>query len=210
MLESAPGTDGESGHSVSRTIVLASGSRYRASVLAKLGLPFAQQAAAIDETAGVSEHPYDLVRRLGVAKAAAVAAAHPDALIIGGDQVACVNGSILGKPGGRAQAINQLTVQSAQRVRFFTSLHLLDTATNAGRTLVDVTDVQFRALTQSQIECYVDQEQPYDCAGSFKSEGLGIALFRAIRGTDPDALVGLPLIGLCTLLEQAGQPVLGT
>ena len=185
-------------------LVLASTSRYRRELLERLRLSFDVARPDVDETASPGESPRDLAIRLAQAKACAVATQlADDAWALGSDQVAEVEGRALGKPGGRAAAIAQLDSMSGRIVRFHTALCL---AHADGRTFaeIDLTEVHFRALTDAEIERYVDAEQPFDCAGSFKSEGLGIALFERIDNRDPSALVGLPLIATCMLLRKAG------
>ena len=185
-------------------IVLGPTSPFRRELLAKLGLPFLTDAPQTDETAMAGETPADLVRRLASAKAHDVGARHPDALVIGSDQVACIDGEILGKPGDRETAIRQLTAATGRTVTFHTGLCLLNTATGREQSAVEPFEVQFRPLSTAQIERYVDREQPYNCAGSFKSEGLGITLFSALHGRDPNTLIGLPLILLVEMLEREG------
>lgn len=185
-------------------LVLASTSRYRRELLERLRLSFDVARPDVDETASPGESPRNLAIRLAQAKACAVATQlADDAWALGSDQVAEVEGRALGKPGGRAAAIAQLDSMSGRIVRFHTALCL---AHADGRTFadIDLTEVHFRALTDTEIERYVDAEQPFDCAGSFKSEGLGIALFERIDNRDPSALVGLPLIATCMLLRKAG------
>ena len=185
-------------------LVLASTSRYRRELLERLRLSFDVARPDVDETASPGESPRDLAIRLAQAKACAVATQlADDAWALGSDQVAEVEGRALGKPGGRTAAIAQLDSMSGRIVRFHTALCL---AHADGRTFadIDLTEVHFRALTDAEIERYVDAEQPFDCAGSFKSEGLGIALFERIDNRDPSALVGLPLIATCMLLRKAG------
>lgn len=191
-------------------LVLGSTSRYRAELLRRIAPRFRQTAPDVDETPQPDEAPAALARRLAQAKAEAVAKLHPGALIIGSDQVAGLGDAILGKPGTTARAIEQLQASSANAVRFYTGLCLIDARREpfVARHALDITDVQFRALTRTEIERYVEREQPLDCAGAFKSEGLGIALFEHIRSDDPTALVGLPLIALCRLLRAAGVAVL--
>lgn len=189
-------------------IVLASSSPYRRQLLSKLNLDFSCSSSDVDETRLQNETPQDLVLRLSKAKAQKVAESHPGHVVIGSDQVALLGETILGKPGNRETAINQLTAQSAQAVSFYTGLCVLDSATGQALMDMDVCHVHFRALSLRQIQRYLDIEQPYDCAGSFKSEGLGIALFSKIVGEDPNALIGLPLIKLVTLLEQLNVPIL--
>ena len=185
-------------------LILASTSRYRREMLQRLGLPFDVARPDVDETAHAGESAISLAIRLGRAKAQAVAAGlGDDDWALGSDQSADVLGEILGKPGNRAAAIAQLQSMAGKRIRFHTSLAL---AHRDGRVFeaLDLTEVAMRALTDDEIERYVDAEQPFDCAGSFKSEGLGITLFDAIDNHDPTALVGLPLIATARLLRQAG------
>lgn len=196
-------------HEPARTLILGSSSRYRAALLERLGLPFSQSSPDIDETPGPEELPADLVLRLAAAKAEAIAERTENALIIASDQVASIDDQILGKPGTAERACEQLSRLSGRLVTFYTSLHLLDTASGRQVSELDITEVQFRELGVRQIEHYVAAERPLDCAGAFKSEGLGIALFEHIRCSDPNALIGLPLIRLCTALAVFGQPVLG-
>ena len=186
------------------TLVLASTSRYRRELLARFGLPFDTSRPEVDETPAADEQADALAARLGRAKALAVAAGcDRDAWVIGSDQAAEVEGRLLGKPGGRAAAIAQLQAMRGRRVRFHTSIAL---AHADGRVLeaLDLTEVAMRELDDSEIARYVDAEQPFDCAGSFKAEGLGITLFDAIESRDPTALIGLPLIATARLLRQAG------
>lgn len=197
------------------TLILGSSSPYRGQLLEKLGLPFEQIAADVDETELPDEQAPDLVLRLGRAKAEAIAARtnHPDALIIGSDQVASVRDAggyqILGKPHTSDNAQAQLQLLSGQRVQFFTSLCLLRTRDGLVQTGLDETCVTFRDLNKAEIRDYVAREQPLNCAGAFKSEALGIALFERLETQDPNALVGLPLILLCKFLTKAGCPPLG-
>lgn len=190
-------------------LILASSSRYRAMLLERLDLPFSTAAPDVDETPMPGESPRDLVARLARLKAEAGAVGAGDALVIGSDQVAELDGRILGKPGTRERAVAQLTALSGREVVFHTGLCLFDTRDGARQLTVVDTPVRFRPLSAHQIADYVAREQPLDCAGAFKSEGLGIALFEQLGGTDPNALIGLPLIALCTMLERAGLPVLG-
>lgn len=185
-------------------LVLGSTSPFRKKLLDKLGLPFSTAAPDVDETRHKSEMPADLVMRLSEAKARAVAESHPEALIIGSDQVACAGEQILGKPGNRENAIAQLGSMAGKRITFYTGLCLLNSKTNRSQVLCEPFHVHFRQLNDAQIERYVDREQPFNCAGSFKSEGLGITLFRKLEGDDPNALVGLPLIRLVEMLDKEG------
>ena len=190
-------------------LILASTSRYRAALLERLGLPFSTLAPEVDETPARGEAAVDLVRRLAIAKARAGSRAYPDALVIGSDQLAVLDDAVLGKPGTEARAREQLARLSGRSVTFLTGLCLIDGRTQREQVEVVETPVRFRTLSDRQIADYVAREQPLDCAGAFKSEGLGIALFEALEGTDPNALVGLPLIALTTMLTNAGLPVLG-
>lgn len=191
-----------------RRLVLGSGSSFRKSLLTRLGLAFDIDVPDIDESPGIDEIPDDLVRRLAHEKARAVAARHADVLVIGSDQVADLRGEILGKPTSRAHAARQLGRISGERVIFRTGLSLVDGRSGRAQTEVVTVGVQFRVLSPQQIEHYLEREKPYDCAGSFRSEGLGIALIESISGSDPNALIGLPLIRLVTMLEVEGISVL--
>jgi len=187
-----------------KELVLASSSEYRRSILNKLQLPFTFRSADIDETPLPDEAPQMLAIRLANAKALAIAKHYPNHLIIGSDQVAVCDGDLLGKPGDRIGAARQLQAQSGRVATFYTGLCLLDSASNTVRDALDICHVHFRILTNEQIHRYLDQEQPYDCAGSFKSEGYGISLFEKFEGEDPNALIGLPLIKLIALLAEFG------
>lgn len=187
-----------------KQLVLASTSPFRKSLLEKLAVPFITDTPHTDETPHADEPPERLVRRLAEAKARDVASRHPDALIIGSDQVACVEGRVQGKPGSRENAIAQLSQASGRAVNFHTGLCLLDSATGRALVTVEPFTVHFRSLARDQIERYVDHERPFDCAGSFKSEGYGITLFSALEGRDPNSLIGLPLIALVEMLEKVG------
>lgn len=173
-------------------------------LLQKLGLAFSTYAPLIDESPQPGENPARLVMRLSLRKAQAAGDKFPDALIIGSDQVACINDIVLGKPGDRKHAIEQLQTASGRRVIFYTGLTLLNTANGNNQTLCEPFIVCFRRLQRDQIERYLDAEQPYNCAGSFKSEGLGISLFERLQGDDPNALIGLPLIRLVAMLNTEG------
>lgn len=187
-------------------VVLASTSRYRRELLARLLPDFAVDAPDVDETPIAGESPRDLAIRLASAKAQAVAARHPDAIIIGSDQVAELDGIALGKPGSVEAARAQLAASSGHTVSFHTALCVFDTRSNAmvERFAIDCTQVVFRTLDAATIARYIDVEKPLDCAGSFKAESLGIALFERIESSDPTALIGLPLIALARLLREAG------
>lgn len=184
-------------------LVLASTSRYRRELLERLGLPFACIAPRVDETQGDDETPDALVERLARAKAMAVARGVPDACVIGSDQLAAFDGGVLGKPGDAERAVAQLSAMSGRDVVFLTALCVVRGEHEIGLH-VDRTVVRFRDLSLAEIERYVDAEQPFDCAGSFKSEGRGITLFDAIETRDPTALIGLPLIATSHLLRDAG------
>ncbi len=184
-------------------VVLASTSPFRKELLQRLGLPFETAAPDVDETPRTNESPQALVRRLSELKARAIGYTHAG-LIIGSDQVASTGADILGKPGTHEKAVAQLAFLSGKRVSFYTGLCLLNSV--SGELQLDMVPyhVQFRALTDTQIEHYLRAEQPYNCAGSFKSEGLGITLFERMEGDDPTALIGLPLIRLTSMLANAG------
>lgn len=185
-------------------LVLGSTSRYRAELLRRLCASFEQRAPGTDETALPGEPPAARALRLAIAKAEAAAAGLIDALVIGSDQVAELDGQMLDKPGTPDRACEQLAASSGRTVHFHTALCLLDSRSGERHTHVDHTQVRFRTLTDGEIQRYVEREQPLDCAGSFKCEGLGISLFERIDNEDPTALVGLPLISLARLLRQAG------
>jgi septum formation protein len=192
----------------SRGLLLASTSPYRKALLQRLGLPFACADPRIAEQVNAGEAPVETARRLAAAKARAVAARHGDALVIGADQVASCGALRLHKPGAHANAVRQLTAVSGKTVRFDTAVALIDARSGQVLERVVPSLVRFRELTPTQIEDYLRREQPYDCAGSAKAEGLGIALIAGIDGDDPTALIGLPLIALSELLARAGMPVL--
>ena len=191
-----------------RQIILASTSVYRRQLLERLRLPFTVIASHVDEAALSDEGPEPLARRLALAKALAVATQHPECLVIGSDQVADLDGEALGKPGTHARAMAQLQRMRGQTVIFQTAVAVVCLATGFAQTELAAVKVQFRDLTDDQIAHYLLAEKPYDCAGSAKSEGLGIALLARIDNDDPTALVGLPLIRTCHLLEAAGLTVL--
>jgi septum formation protein len=191
-----------------RSVVLGSTSRYRRELLERLRIPFTVSAPGVDETPLSGETPQALARRLALAKARAVAAMHPDAVVIGSDQVADLAGQPLGKPGEHARAVQQLRQMRGQTVIFQTALAVVCLA--SGYEQVDLAEVRvvFRDLSDDEIEAYLRAEQPYDCAGSAKSEGLGIALLESIDNDDPTALIGLPLIRTARMLRQAGVKLL--
>jgi septum formation protein len=190
-----------------RRLVLASTSPYRRSLLESLGLRFECLPPGVNEHPRPGEDGAHLVRRLAHAKAGAGARARPDALVIGSDQLALRDGAILGKPLEHAAAVAQLQASAGRELRFLTAVCLVDAASGATQSHVDETLVRMRALTTEEIERYLAREPAYDTAGSFKVEGLGIALFDWIRSEDPTALQGLPLIWLCSALARAGLPV---
>jgi MAF protein len=189
-------------------IVLASSSIYRRELLQRLQLSFEWTSPAVDETPRPLETPAVLAERLACAKAAALAQRYPRHLIIGSDQVASLDGALLGKPGDFATAARQLQACSGRRVEFATGLCLLNSGEGSRQSSVEPFSVVFRRLEAAQIENYLRREQPLDCAGSFKMEGLGIALFERLEGEDPNSLIGLPLIRLVSMLERAGVRVL--
>jgi septum formation protein len=193
----------------SRRLVLASTSAYRRELLARLGLDFECAAPGIDEAALPDEPPDRTASRLADLKARAVMARYPDALVVGSDQVAAMGAHRLGKPGNLENAAAQLRLASGRAVDFHTALCVLDARTGTSRGRVVPCRVTFRRLSEPQIDAYLRHEQPYDCAGSAKSEGLGIALIERIDTADPTSLVGLPLIALTELLAESGMPVLG-
>ena len=189
-------------------LILASSSPFRQSLLQKFNLPFSTFSPDIDETPHPKETPQALVARLSEHKARAAVQHFSQGLVIGSDQVAVFNQQILGKPHNKANAIKQLSLFSGNTVTFLTGLCVYDIQSNKTKTLVEPFNVTFRTLSQGQISAYCDAEQPYNCAGSFKSEGLGICLFEKLSGDDPNSLIGLPLIKLNQLLAEFGLDVL--
>ncbi|HZN47976.1 MAG TPA: Maf family nucleotide pyrophosphatase [Ramlibacter sp.] len=187
-----------------RPIVLGSTSAYRRELLSRLRLPFTVEPPHVDETPNPGEVPAEVARRLAAAKAAAVARRHPGSVVIGSDQVADLDGEALGKPGHHANAVAQLRRMSGRTVVFQTALTVMCQETGFAQHELAPVRVRFRQLHDDEIEAYLRAEQPYDCAGSAKSEGLGIALLDAIDSDDPTALVGLPLIRTCRMLRAAG------
>jgi septum formation protein len=192
-----------------RRVVLASTSRYRQVLLERLGMPFECADPEVGEAALPGEAPAATARRLAEAKARAVAIRFPDSLVIGSDQVASCEGARLDKPGSHENAVRQLTRVSGKTALFDTAVALLDTKSSRLEARVVPCRVTFRSLSAAQIDRYLRLEQPYDCAGSAKAEGLGIALIERMETEDPTSLVGLPLIALCELLRDAGFDVLG-
>lgn len=189
---------------LSRSLVLGSTSRYRRELLARLGLPFDVAAPAVDETPRPDEAPRALALRLALAKARAVAGLHPRAIVIGSDQVADLDGEPLGKPGDHERATAQLRRMRGKTVVFHTAVAVSCQDSRFEQVDLAPVRVRFRDLSDDEIERYLRAEQPYDCAGSAKSEGLGIALLDAIDSDDPTALIGLPLIRTCRMLRAAG------
>ncbi len=193
-----------SSQSKTPTVVLGSTSRYRAELLRRLLTHFEQAAPGTDESPLAGEAAIERALRLAVGKAKAAAGSRHDALVIGSDQVADLDGIILDKPGTIERAQAQLAASSGRKVQFHTALCLLDTRSGERQVHVDSTTVRFRELTAAEIDRYIKHEQPLDCAGSFKCEGLGISLFEAVDNGDPTALIGLPLIALARMLRTAG------
>jgi septum formation protein len=189
-------------------IVLASTSKYRCELLSRLGLPFEVASPGVDEIPLPNEAPQNTARRLAEAKARAVAARFPQAILIGSDQVAVLDGMTLGKPGNHANAVRQLKAVRGKEVVFHTALCLCNAASGRAETRVVPYYVRFREYSDTQIERYLLREQPYDCAGSARCEGLGIVLIAQMRGNDPNALIGLPLIALTEMLAAQGVSVL--
>ena len=187
-------------------LLLASSSPYRKRLLEQLGLPFETASPNIDESPLQGELPDALAVRLATQKAQALAPEHPGKLIIGSDQVAALpNGTLLSKPGSHEQALEQLSQSSGKSVHFLTGLAVLDTRTGALEHCCETFIAHFRDLTSEEISNYLRREQPYDCAGSFKMEGLGITLFKGLEGRDPNSLIGLPLIALNEILIRLGN-----
>ncbi|MPY26293.1 septum formation inhibitor Maf [Shewanella psychropiezotolerans] len=193
---------------MSTPIILASTSQYRKQILAKLDLPFSCCDPRVDETHLADESPADLVVRLAEAKAKAGAQQYPEGLVIGSDQVAVIDGKIIGKPLNHETAVKQLTASSGKIITFYTGISLHNIASGQNESLCETFNVHFKHLSQLQIEHYLSREQPYYCAGSFKCEGLGIALFERLEGKDPNTLIGLPLIALTEMLARQGYDVL--
>ncbi len=192
----------------SRPVILGSTSRYRKELLSRLRIPFEVAAPEVDETPFKDEAPAELALRLALAKAKAVAQKFPHAVVIGSDQVADLEGTPLGKPGNHPNAVLQLQRMRGKTVIFQTALSVVCLETGFEKTDIAAVKVKFRHLTDAEIEAYLLAEEPYDCAGSAKSEGLGIALLDAIENDDPTALVGLPLIRTCQMLSAAGVKLL--
>lgn len=185
-----------------QTLILASSSEYRRQLLQKLQIPFTSIAPKIDETALPKEKPHETALRLAQEKARKIGSEYPNALVIGCDQVATLDGEQIGKPGNHANATKQLQKMRGREVTFHSALCLYNAATDTMQAQVVPYLVRFRMLTDAQIENYLSKEQPYQCAGSAKSEGLGIALMERMLGDDPNALIGLPLIKLISMLQN--------
>lgn len=192
----------------SQPLVLASTSIYRSQLLSTLQIPFLTAAPDVDETPLPEESARQTSIRLSQLKARAVAAAHPNALIIGSDQVALLDNQQIGKPLTHDNAVRQLRLMRGKTIIFYTALTLLNAASDSIQTAVSETQVSFRQLEDDEIERYLNKEQPYQCAGSAKAEGLGIALISQIVGDDPNALIGLPLINLITMLKNQGVNII--
>lgn len=183
-----------------KDLILASTSPFRKALLAQLQLPFRTASPEVDETPKANETTEQIVLRLAIAKAQVIADKNPSSIVIGSDQLACCDGMILGKPHTHDKAIQQLTTMAGKRVTFYTGLCVI--LGDQVHSLVEPFHVHMRPLSQGEIEHYLNKEKPYNCAGSFKSEGLGISLFERLEGKDPNALIGLPLISLIDILNQ--------
>jgi len=190
--------------SLPERLILASTSKYRKMLLQRLDLPFDCEAPGTDETPLGDEAPDELVSRLAAQKASVVAGKYPTSVVIGSDQMAVLHGKILGKPGNHQSAVLQLRSCSGQTVKFLTSVSVQSLSRGFSESYTDVTRVSFRSLAEAEIESYLLREKPYDCAGSFKSESLGVTLFERITSEDPTALIGLPLIQTTAMLRRAG------
>jgi septum formation protein len=188
-------------------LVLASSSPFRRILLQRLGLPFASASPAVDETPQANENPEQTATRLAHAKVQAVATRFPGALIIGSDQVAVCDGTVLGKPGAHANAVAQLRMMRGKSAAFYTALCLLNGAAGTSQSALAVNTVFFRDYSDEDIERYLQREQPYNCAGSAKAEGLGIVMISRMQGDDPNALIGLPLIELVSMLKREGVAI---
>ena len=188
-------------------LILASSSKYRKLQLQRFGISFDCESPEIDETALNNESPHELVGRLALKKAEAVSRQHPRSVVIGSDQIALFDGQIIGKPGNHQAALKQLKSFSGQVVEFLTAVSVLCRESGFSEQYTDCTRVCFRSLQDEEIERYLQQEKPYDCAGAFKAESLGIVLFDRIISEDPTALIGLPLIRTAAMLRSAGLPL---
>ncbi len=190
--------------SLSSTLILASSSKYRKMLVCRFGIPFKCLSPEIDETRRENEPPFKLVVRLADEKATSVSTQNPNSIVIGSDQIAVFKGQIIGKPGGHRVARDQLASFSGQIVEFLTAVSVQCQASGFNEQHVDSTRVSFRKLQNDEIERYLKTEKPYDCAGAFKAEGLGVVLFERITSVDPTALIGLPLIHTAAMLRRAG------
>jgi len=190
-----------------QSLVLASTSRHRRTLLERFGIPFTSSGPHVDETALPNEDPIALVHRLARAKAQAVAQRSPDSVIIGADQVGVLGKTIVGKPGTLERCIEQLKASSGQRLVFHTGVHVLDSRSGKQESYVEPTNVLFRKLSDEEIRRYVDREKPLDCAGSAQAEALGIALLERLESQDPTTIIGLPLIWLSGALRRFGYAV---
>jgi len=188
-------------------LILASSSKYRKMLLQRFGTPFVCASPDIDETAADNESPSDLVGRLALQKAEAISEQHPQSIVIGSDQMAVFDGQMVGKPGTHHAATKQLSSFSGQVVEFLTAVSVVCRQSGFSEQYTDRTRVCFRTLQDEEIDRYLEQEEPYDCAGAFKAESLGIVLFERIISEDPTALIGLPLIRTAAMLRRAGLPL---
>ena len=191
-----------------KNLVLGSSSPFRKELLSKLGLPFETDSPDIDETPLENESPQDMVKRLAKLKAEAIAAKHSNCIVIASDQCATLDGKIIGKPLEHDKAVEQLQEASGRAVTYYTALCVMDTASQRVEEVTEPFHVYFRELSDTQIENYLKKEEPYQCAGSIKSESLGIALFERLEGSDPNTLIGLPMIQLVKILEKLGIDIL--
>jgi septum formation protein len=188
-------------------LILASGSRYRRELLGRLGLPFTVQSPGTDESVRAGEAPAERARRLALAKALSLAASSPDAVLIGSDQVAVCGEELLHKPGNAARCAAQLRALSGNTAVFYTAVAIAGPAASAPLQFLDTTRVEFRPLSEDEIQRYIAAEQPFDCAGGIRSEGLGISLFKRMQCEDPTGMIGLPLIGLAAALRSRGYAI---
>ncbi len=189
-------------------IILASSSQYRKVLLSRLGLPFECISSNIDETKLIDEMPSNLVKRLSIGKAQVIANANPESVVIGSDQIAIFENQIIGKPGNHKTALTQLNAFSGKEIQFLTGVAVLRQLDNREEFAISEVNVRFKSLSDSQIKKYLRKDKPYDCAGSFKVESLGISLFDFVKSDDPTSLEGLPLILLCKLLNKVGIDIL--
>lgn len=188
----------------SASLILASASPYRRELLERIVATFDVAPSSVDESHAQDEQPGSLAQRLASVKAAAIASANPDAVVIGSDQVASYAGNILGKPGNHANAAKQLLACSGRPVIFYTAVSVVSESNGFAEHHIDITTVNFRTLTAAEIDSYLEHDQPWDCAGSFRAESLGVTLFESIENKDPSAIIGLPLIWLAGSLRRAG------